>query len=113
MTLNDFHISQDMFCCVDCKENAMNSYHPKEAILLCSLEKSGLVQEEWFVSFRLVLNKSLSFFLNNAKDLLANRDRKDYAANDSKENETFFSSDYSSMFNLVRKYQISLVCNYI
>ena len=96
-----------MFCSVNCKENAMNSYHPKEAMLLSNLEKSGLVQEEWLVSFRLVLNKTLSFFLNNAEELLANRDRRDYAANDSKEKETFLSSDYSSMFNLVFTFNLN------
>ena len=90
-----------MFCCTTCKENAMNSYHDKEARLLSILENSGLGQEEWLVSLRLVLSKSLSFFLKNRKELLANCERRDYAANDSIDDETFMSSDYSSVFNLV------------
>ena len=79
----------------------MNSYHDKEARLLSILENSGLGQEEWLISLRLVLSKSLSFFLKNRKELLANCERRDYAANDSIDDETFMSSDYSSVFNLV------------
>jgi hypothetical protein len=90
-----------MFCCTTCKENAMNSYHDKEARLLSILENSGIGQEEWLISLRLVLSKSLSFFLKNRKELLANCERRDYAANDSIDDETFMSSDYSSVFNLV------------
>ena len=90
-----------MFCCTTCKENAMNSYHDKEARLLSILENSGIGQEEWLISLRLVLSKSLGFFLKNRKELLANCERRDYAANDSIDDETFMSSDYSSVFNLV------------
>ena len=79
----------------------MNSYHDKEARLLSILENSGLGQEEWLISLRLVLSKSLSFFLKNRKELLENCERRDYAANDSIDDETFMSSDYSSVFNLV------------
>jgi len=78
----------------------MNSYHDKEARLLSILENSGLGQEEWLISLRLVLSKSLSFFSKNRKELLANCERRDYAANDSIDDETFMSSDYSSVFNL-------------
>ena len=79
----------------------MNSYHDKEARLLSILENSGIGQEEWLISLRLVLSKSLSFFLKNRKELVANCERRDYAANDSIDDETFMSSDYSSVFNLV------------
>ena len=85
-----------MFCNVTCKENATNSYHVREAKLQNILEKSGLAQEEWFIALRIVLNKPLSYFLDNRKELLASQDLEKFSDED-----TFHSSDYSSLFKLV------------
>ena len=42
-----------MFYCATSKENAINSYHVREAKVQSILEKSGLAQEEWFISLRI------------------------------------------------------------
>ena len=95
---------QDVFCSEDCLEEAMGSYHPKESLVLQVLEESNLVQEEWFLALRAILNKPLSYFLERRKELTLEMDRT-WATN-LKESEVYSSNDYKSLFNLVRCKQL-------
>lgn len=76
-----------------------------ESELLSSLEKSDLIQEEWFIALRAVLKKPLSFFLENRKEFRAASADKTFPS-ELKEDQKFISNDYTSLFTLVKIYRI-------
>ena len=77
----------------------MNSYHPSEAQVLGTLEKTGMVQSEWFLALRTILTKPLSYFLQNRKELLSRFDSK--FGVELNESEIFSSSDFYTLFSQV------------
>ena len=84
----------DFFCCKSCLDVAMQTYHPGENQLFWSLEQLELVQEEWFIAFRAILSKPLSWFINNRKELFVKEDPT------GKEAKVYNSDDYKSIYNL-------------
>ena len=86
----------DFFCCQSCLDVAMQTYHPSENQLLRSFEQLELVQEEWFIAFRAILSKPLSWFINNRKELFVKEDLTGKEANA----VCYRSDDYKSIYNL-------------
>lgn len=86
--------TQTVFCCKDCQQEAMATYHITESKFMDVLFQHGLRKKEWFLALRTVTMRPLSFFLEHQ----VGEHNPDYGV---KEGDLYDGQDFRSLYNLV------------
>ena len=87
---------QDMFCSQSCLEQALQTYHPKESLLLDIFQEAQLAQSEWHTALRSILKYPVSFLVDS---ISIQEEDKTYGSNLASD-ECYISNSLQSLLNL-------------
>ena len=96
-----------LFCCYDCRAEALSTYHPYICKIIDFLIASGM-SIVCFLAYKAVVQKPLKYFLDN-RDKFESHDESSGVniklGEDGKPIEKYVSGDYKNYFNLVTHHE--------